>query len=110
MHRTIVTALLLLPISVAAQETASDSLLTVDHYLDWEQAGDPQISPDGSQIIYTRRWVNKLEDKWESALWIMNADGSHQRFLVKGSNARLLTQRRVGTDSERLDFTHQPIS
>src|SRR3989442_468362 len=88
MHRTIVTALLLLPISVAAQETASDSLLTVDHYLDWEQAGDPQISPDGSQIIYTRRWVNKLEDKWESALWIMNADGSHQRFLVKGSNAR----------------------
>src|SRR3989442_1935342 len=88
MHRTIVTALLLLPISVAAQETASDSLLTVDHYLDWEQAGDPQISAAGSKFISRRRWVNKLEDKWESALWIMNADGSHQRFLVKGSNAR----------------------
>ena len=76
------------PIAVAAQETASDTLLTVEHYLDWEQASDPQISPDGAQIIYTRRWVNKLEDKWESALWIMNADGSHQRFLVKGSGAR----------------------
>ena len=90
-HFTVSALLLgwvLLPPRVPAQETASDSLLTVDHYLDWEQAGDPQISPDGSQIIYTRRWVNKLEDKWESALWIMNADGSHQRFLVKGSNAR----------------------
>ncbi len=76
------------PVAVAAQETASDTLLTVEHYLDWEQASDPQISPDGAQIIYTRRWVNKLEDKWESALWIMNADGSHQRFLVKGSGAR----------------------
>src|SRR5881628_2697676 len=71
-----------------AQETASDTLLTVDHYLDWEQVADPQISPDGSQIVYTRRWVNKVEDKWESALWIMSADGSRQRFLVKGSNAR----------------------
>src|SRR5437899_1222808 len=90
-HFTVSALLLgwvLLPPRVPAQETASDSLLTVDHYLDWEQAGDPQVSPDGSQIIYTRRWVNKLEDKWESALWIMNADGSHQRFLVKGSNAR----------------------
>src|SRR5439155_1365921 len=72
----------------AAQETASDTLLTVNHYLDWEQVADPQISPDGAQAVYTRRWVNKLEDKWESALWIMNADGSHNRFLVKGSGAR----------------------
>src|SRR5690349_10023115 len=74
--------------AVSAQEVASDTLLTVNHYLDWEQAADPQISPDGAQIVYTRRWVNKLEDKWESALWIMNADGSRQRFLIKGSDAR----------------------
>src|SRR5712691_8356962 len=78
---------LLAPVSTWAQETASDTLLTVEHYLDWEQASDPQISPDGAQIVYTRRWVNKIEDKWESALWIMNADGSHHRFLVKGSDA-----------------------
>jgi len=71
-----------------AQESASDTLLTVNHYLDWEQVADPQISPDGAQIVYTRRWVNKVDDKWDSALWIMNADGSHNRFLVKGSDAR----------------------
>src|SRR5438045_7336522 len=83
-----VVAAFALPATAFPQETASDTLLTVDHYLDWEQPGDPQISPDGSQIVYTRRWVNKMEDKWESALWIMSADGSRQRFLVKGSNAR----------------------
>ena len=70
-----------------AQERSSDTLLTVDHYLDYEQVSDPQISPDGSQIVYTRRWVNKLEDKWESVLWIVRADGSRNRFLVKGSGA-----------------------
>ena len=79
----------LLPFTVLrAQEIASDTLLTVNHYLDWEQVADPQVSPDGSQIVYTRRWVNKIEDRWDSGLWIMNGDGSKNRFLVKGSNAR----------------------
>ena len=81
-------AVILAPAVSRAQETASDTLLTVNHYLDWEQVADPQISPDGSQILYTRRWVNKIEDRWDSGLWIMNADGTRNRFLVKGSNAR----------------------
>ena len=59
-----------------AQETPSDTLLTVGHFLDMEQVGSPQLSPDGSQIIYTRSHVNKLEDRWDSELWIMSADGS----------------------------------
>src|SRR5437762_13340773 len=46
---------------LTAQETASDTLLTVNHYLDWEQVGDPQVSPNGAQIIYTRRWVRSEE-------------------------------------------------
>jgi dipeptidyl aminopeptidase/acylaminoacyl peptidase len=76
------------PAAARAQETAADTLLTVSHYLDWEQVSDPQLSPDGSQILYTRTWVNRLEDKWESALWIMRADGSRNRFLTKGASAR----------------------
>lgn len=70
-----------------AQETPSDSLLTVNHYLDYETVADPRLSPDAKQIIYTRRWVNRLEDKWESALWIMHADGTRNRFLTKGEGA-----------------------
>jgi dipeptidyl aminopeptidase/acylaminoacyl peptidase len=74
--------------ALAAQETRSTTLLTTEHYLNWERVSDAQISPDGSRIVYTRQAVNQAEDKWESSLWILNADGSQHRFLVKGSGAR----------------------
>ncbi|MFN0179996.1 MAG: S9 family peptidase [Gemmatimonadales bacterium] len=60
--------------------------LTAADYLELEQAGDPQISPDGKQIVYTRQWVDRVTDQWENALWIMNADGTRHRFLAKGWN------------------------
>src|SRR5947207_1932271 len=44
--------------------------------------------PPVLRLVYTRRWVNKIDDRWDAGLWIMNADGSKNRFLVKGSNAR----------------------
>ncbi|MGH7700477.1 MAG: S9 family peptidase [Gemmatimonadales bacterium] len=89
MRRLAVLLALVLPAApLAAQEKPSDTLFTVNHFLDWEQVSDPQLSPDGSQVVYTRRWVNKLEDRWESALWIMRADGTRNRFLTKGAGAR----------------------
>jgi len=88
MRPVLLAALLITPCVARAQETASDTLLTVNHYLDWEQVADPQVSPNGAQIVYTRRWVNKIEDRWDSGLWIVNADRLKNRFLVKGSNAR----------------------
>ncbi len=62
--------------------------LSVADFLDFEQVADPQISPDGQHIVYTRSWVDAKADYWRSALWIMDADGSRHRFLIKGSNAR----------------------
>ncbi len=73
------------PPSLAAQDAAR---LTVDRYLDWERVSDPRISPDGNRIVYTKSWVNKQEDRWDSGLHMMNADGSRKRFLVDGSGAR----------------------
>src|SRR5262245_26324872 len=81
-------ALIALAAPLAAQERRSDTLFTVEKFLDLEQVADPQISPDGTQIIYTRRHVNKLEDRFDAELWIMNADGSRNRFLLKGAGAR----------------------
>jgi dipeptidyl aminopeptidase/acylaminoacyl peptidase len=72
--------------STLAQETPSDTLLTVGHYFDLESVADPQISPDGSQIVYARRWVNRLEDRYETTLWIMRSDGTHARVFTKGSS------------------------
>lgn len=67
-----------------AQEGGAD-LLEVADYLELERVGGPQLSPDGSQVIFTRSHVNRLEDRFDSELWIMDADGSRARFLTKGS-------------------------
>ena len=72
----------------SSQETHSATRLTNDHYFDFERVSNAQISPDGNRIVYTRQVANKIEDRWDSSLWIMNADGSQQRLLTKGSNAR----------------------
>lgn len=60
---------------------------TVGRYLDLQSASAPQISPDGSQILYTRTIIDRQADKYQSAIWIVNADGSHHRFLARGGEA-----------------------
>jgi len=82
-----------------AQETFAPNRLTTDHYFDLERISDAQISPDGTRIVYTRNQVNRLEDKWEPSIWIVNADGSQNRFLTKGGAARW------SPDSKRLLYT-----
>ena len=71
--------------SLAAQ---TKERLTLADYLDFEDAQDPRASPDGKQVIYTRRTIDKINDRWDNALWIVNADGAKHRFLLKGGSAR----------------------
>ena len=44
----------LAPAALTAQDAGDAPRLTVDRYLDWERVSDPQISPDGTRIVYTR--------------------------------------------------------
>ncbi|HSF17003.1 MAG TPA: S9 family peptidase [Vicinamibacteria bacterium] len=67
---------------------AAGKHLALTSYLDFERVSDPQISPDGKQVIYRREWVDKQTDKWESALWVVNVDGSKNRYLTKGNSPR----------------------
>jgi dipeptidyl aminopeptidase/acylaminoacyl peptidase len=85
--RRFLVAVLLASVPTVAFVADADRL-TLDLYLELETVADPRISPDGKQIVYTRGWIDKINDKRESSLWIMNADGSRNRFLAKGSNAR----------------------
>ena len=62
--------------------------LSLDQYFDMESVSDPQISPDGKQIVYERGWIDKVNDRPKSALWIMNSDGNKNRFLTEGSSPR----------------------
>jgi len=61
--------------------------LTLDTYLQMQSVSAPQISPDGQHVVYTRGWMDALNDARQSELWIMNADGSRKRMLVEGDSA-----------------------
>jgi dipeptidyl aminopeptidase/acylaminoacyl peptidase len=65
----------------------ASKVLKAEDFLNYETVADAQLSPDGTQVVYTRRWVNQLDDKIEAALWVIGADGSRNRFLTKGSDA-----------------------
>ena len=80
--------LVLLALSVVQATAATQDSrvpLSLDRYLDWEELRQPLLSPDGSRIIYERRWVDAVHDEWDSALWMMHRDGTRNRFLVEGS-------------------------
>lgn len=55
--------------------------LSLEHYADYEWASNPQISPDGTEILYSRSWINLTNDKRETDLWIMKAHGSKNPFF-----------------------------
>ena len=79
-------ALLGFAVSAAAQESAGPDRLAASHILDWERVSGPAISPDGKVVIYTRSRVDRQQDRWTSDLWMVNADGSRNRFLGSGSS------------------------
>jgi acylaminoacyl-peptidase len=54
---------------------------------DLEVAEDPQISPDGSKIVYVRRASDIMTDRRRTALWIMDFDGSDHRPLTDGTSS-----------------------
>lgn len=50
-----------------------------------EYISDPQISPDGSQILYVRNFKDIMTDKNLSNIWLVNSDGSKNRPITTGN-------------------------
>jgi dipeptidyl aminopeptidase/acylaminoacyl peptidase len=63
---------------------------------------DPQVSPDGSQVVFTRVVVNDKQEDYESSLWIVPASGSDEpRRLTSGTRD---TTARWSPNGRRLAF------
>jgi dipeptidyl aminopeptidase/acylaminoacyl peptidase len=74
------------PAAIAQPVAGAEGRFTVERYLDYQTVAEARLSPDGRQIVYTRRWIDRSSDRWQSSLWIMNADGTRNRFFVNGSS------------------------
>jgi dipeptidyl aminopeptidase/acylaminoacyl peptidase len=82
---------LFVPAVLAAQGATQTAMrsdkLTLTDYLEWETVANPQLSPDGTRIIYTRGWIDKLNDRRSNSIYMMNVDGTKPRKLLDGSGA-----------------------
>src|SRR3974377_697190 len=65
---------------------ASDRrFITQTHLFAFQWIANPQISPDGSKVIYTLVKTTAKHDDYETALWIIPSAGGTARQLTSGT-------------------------
>jgi dipeptidyl aminopeptidase/acylaminoacyl peptidase len=90
-------ALLLFSLSVLAD----DEFVNTDIF-ELELAADPQISPDGSRIAYSRQSMDIMTDRPVSNIWVIDSDGANHRPLLSGS--RSFSSPRWSPNGDRLAY------
>ncbi len=85
MKKIIATLLLFVAINSLGFGQVQSNLELLDIF-NMEYVSDPQISPDGSKIIYVRNFKDIMTDRNLSNLWIINFDGSNNRPLTTGNH------------------------
>ncbi|HMG33586.1 MAG TPA: S9 family peptidase [Blastocatellia bacterium] len=82
-------------------QTKSGGLSAMDVF-NLEAAGDPQISPDGTRVVYVRQFADLMSDRRCSNLWIINFDGTNNRPLTTGNYGD--SQPRWSSDGTRIIY------
>jgi dipeptidyl aminopeptidase/acylaminoacyl peptidase len=90
MEKRVITGLALslmamFALSEGGQARKPDKLLGIETFMEMEAVGSPAISPDGKNVIFTRTWVDKPNDRPNSSLWITDFDGKRVRELTSGN-------------------------
>jgi dipeptidyl aminopeptidase/acylaminoacyl peptidase len=71
--------LALTSLTAVAQEHPPFSRMDIFE-LEW--VSEPQISPDGKQVVYVRNGMDIMTDQRQSRLWLINSDGSGHEKLT----------------------------
>ncbi len=74
-RRLIVVLWLCLAVSPRVGDAAEKRLITEKDIFRFQWIGDPQVSPDGTQVAFVRVVVNEEKDRYETALFVVPADG-----------------------------------
>ena len=65
-------------------------------------AGDPQISPDATRVVYSLCRASKDLDRGSSQVWLSNVDGSDPRRLIFAGDRN--REARWSPDGRRIAF------
>ena len=82
MNRFVSICFLLLFYSISNSQTEGKQAFGYLDVFELEWASDPQISPDGSKVLYRRSGFDIMNDRAKGNLWIVNSDGIHHRKLT----------------------------
>jgi len=102
MHLLMKQKLFLTLLSLSILVANEDNLLKPINIFDMESVSDPQISPDGSKVLYVRSGSDIMKDKRYSNIWIINFDGSNHRPLTSGQNSN--SQPRWSPDGNQIIY------
>jgi dipeptidyl aminopeptidase/acylaminoacyl peptidase len=94
------------PAPIDAPSTAAvKRAMREDDLLDFVWIADPQISPDGRAVAFTRVEVDRKQDAYRTSLWLVAASGGEARALTSGPRD---SQPRWSPDGRRIAFVRKP--
>jgi acylaminoacyl-peptidase len=70
--------------ALTTAHAAPDGTFSALDVFELEYASDPQISPDGRQVVYARQSNDIMSDSTRSNLWLVDVDGGSHRPLLSG--------------------------
>jgi dipeptidyl aminopeptidase/acylaminoacyl peptidase len=103
--RSPVCLLATLTLGLAATAAEKPRAITETDLYAFRWIASPQISPDGSRIVYTLVTVNSKHDNYETSLWIIPSSGGPVRQLTSGTRD---SGARWSPDGHTLAFLRAP--
>ncbi|MFN2135842.1 MAG: S9 family peptidase [Candidatus Promineifilaceae bacterium] len=67
--------------------SSEEKIMTAELLYDLQVVSDPQLSPDGRQIIFGVQWVDRTTEKKHSNLWLVGVNGEPARQFTYGKQS-----------------------
>jgi len=80
----LVFGFLIAGLNLTAAEQVKHNLLNKESFMEMESIRSPNISPDGKSILFSRGWVDKINDRSRSNIWMADITGARVRELTHG--------------------------
>jgi dipeptidyl aminopeptidase/acylaminoacyl peptidase len=92
------------PTPEAATAAEDRRVMREDDLLSFVWVADPQISPDGKRVVFTRVHIDREADEYRTAVWLVDVEGGAARALTSG---KWDAQPRWSPDGCRLAFVRK---